>query len=222
MIEEQSFIFFKFGSEENITNLFENGTIYFNTIDYFQRLEGEGLRGDDYEGTTKIINHKSDKLRLTITIPETGKEMPIKLSKFHLREFLKDIKGNLYSLYCLRHQDVLEIDNFKIDPRVKEFGTHFTIIQKPEKFINLICKELDKNKFDYQMKLVEYYEKEKINGEISLFHKTKDFEYQKEFRIVLFNNENTPKKIQIGSIKDYAEVFKVDVIDTMKIVRVNK
>lgn len=144
MSEKQSFIFFKFGNEENITDLFENGTIYFNTIDYFQRLEEKGLRGDHYEGTTKITNYKSDKLKLTVTIPETGEEIPIKLSKFHLREFLKDIKGNLYSLYCLRHQDVFENDNFKIDPRVKEFGTHFIIIQKPEKFINLICNELDK------------------------------------------------------------------------------
>lgn len=219
MIEKQSFIFFKFGSEKDITDLFENGTIFFNTIDYFQRLESQGVRGDKYEGTTKITNHKSDKLKLTITIPETEKEIPFKLSKFHLREFLKDIKGNLYSLYCLRHQDVLEIDDFKIDQRVKEFGTHFIIIKKPEIFINLICNELEKNKFDYQMKQVEYYEKEKINGEISLFHKTTEFEYQKEFRIVLFNNEIKIKTIQIGSLKEYAEVFKVDVIDTMKIVR---
>lgn len=87
MLEEQSFIFFKFGSEEHITDLFENGTIYFNTIDYFQKLEEQGLRGDKYEGTTKITNHKSDKLKLTITIPETREEIPIKLSKFHLREF---------------------------------------------------------------------------------------------------------------------------------------
>jgi hypothetical protein len=219
MIEKQSFIFFKFGSEKDITDLFENGTIFFNTIDYFQRLESQGVRGDKYEGTTKITNHKSDKLKLTITIPETEKEIPFKLSKFHLREFLKDIKGNLYSLYCLRHQDVLEIDDFKIDQRVKEFGTHFIIIKKPEIFINLICNELEKNKFDYQMKQVEYYEKEKMNGEISLFHKTTEFEYQKEFRIVLFNNEIKIKTIQIGSLKEYAEVFKVDVIDTMKIVR---
>jgi hypothetical protein len=219
MLEEQPFFFFKFGSEENITDLFENGTIFFNTIDYFQRLERQGARGDNYEGTTKITNHKSDKLKFIITIPETEKEIPFKLSKFHLREFLKDITGNIYSLYCLRHQDAFEIDDFKIDPRVKEFGTHFIIIKKPEKFINLICNELDKNKFDYQIKQVEYYEKEKINGEISLFHKTTEFEYQKEFRIVLFNNEIKPKIIQIGSLKDYAEVFKVDIIDTMKIVR---
>jgi hypothetical protein len=172
-----------------------------------------------YEGTTKITNQRSDKLKLTITIPETRAEIPIKLSKFHLREFLKDIKGNLYSLYCLRNQDVLEIDNFKIDPRVKEFGTHLVIIQKPEKFIKLICEELDKNKIDYQLKQVEYYEKEKTNGEITLFHKTTAFEYQKEFRIVLVNNESKPLKIQIGSLKDYAMVCTVDVIDTMKIVR---
>ena len=222
MMEEQSFIFFKFGNEENITDLFENGTIYFNTIDYFQRLEGQGLRGDDYEGTTKIINHKSDKLKLTITISETEKEIPIKLSKFDLREFLKDIKGNLFSLYCLRHQDMFESGNFKIDPRVKEFGTHFILIKNPLKFITLICNQLDRNKFIYQIKQVEYYDKEELNGEISLFHKTTEYEYQKEFRIVLFNNGNTPIKIEIGSLKAYAEVFKVDNIDTMKIIRIDK
>lgn len=83
----------------------------------------------------------------------------------------------------------------------------------------MIRNELDKNKIDYQLKKVEYYEKEKTNGEITLFNKTTEFEYQKEFRIVLFNDESKPLKIQIGSLKDYAVVFTADVIDTMKIVR---
>jgi len=218
MIDGESFILLKFGSEENITDLFENGTIYLNTIEYFQRLEEQGLRGDNYEGTTKIINYRSDKLNLTISEPETRIEMPLKLSRFHLKEILKDISGNLYSLYCLSHQDLVGNENFKIDPRVKEFGTHFIIIQKPKKFIELICDELDKRKLDYQLKKVEYYEKDKINGEITLFHKTTEFAYQKEFRIVLYNNERIPIKIQIGPLIDYAKIFKVDVLDTMKIV----
>ena len=117
---------------------------------------------------------------------------------------------------------MFESDNFKIDPRVKEFGTHFILIKNPLKFITLICNQLDRNKFIYQIKQVEYYDKKEINGEISLFHKTTEYEYQKEFRIVLFNNGNTPIKIEIGSLKAYAEVFKVDNIDTMKIIRIDK
>ena len=218
MTEDQPLFFFKFGSEENMTDLLENGTIYFNTIDYFQRLEEQGLRGDSYEGTTKITNyHEYDKLKVTITIPETGKKIPINPSKFHLREFLKDIKGNLYSIYCLRPKDIIGIENFKIDSRVAEFGTHFIIIKNTGKFIDQICNELEKKSFDYSTKQVEYYEKDKINGEINLFNKSKEFDYQNEFRIVLYNNEMKPKIIRIGSIKDYAEIFEVKALETMEI-----
>ena len=39
-------LFLKLGSEENILDLFENGTIYMNTIEYFRKVEDEELRGD--------------------------------------------------------------------------------------------------------------------------------------------------------------------------------
>ena len=49
-----------------------------------------------------------------------------------------------------------------------------------------------------------------------------EFEYQKEFRIILYNREIEPKIIQIGSLKDYADVFHVDALDTMGITLHNK
>ena len=211
MTEDLPDFFFKFGSKKNILDLYENGTIYFNSIDYFQRLEEQGLRGDNYEGTTNITNlHENDKYKLKIIIPETDEEKSINLSKFHQREFLQEIKGNLYSLYSLREKDIIGIDNFKVDKKTKEFGSHFIIIKNTSKFIELICTELKKNRLEYCAKHVEYYEKERINGDISLFHKSMEFEYQKEFRIILYNREIEPKIIQIGSLKDYADVFHVD------------
>ena len=218
MTEDQPLFLFKFGSEKNMTDLLENGTIYFNTIDYFQRLEEQGLRGDNYEGTTKITNyHEYDNLKVTFTIPETGKKIPLNPTKFHLREFLSDIKGNLYSMYCLRPKDIIDVEDFKIDKRVKEFGTHFVLIKDIGKFINQVCDELEKLKMDYRTKQVEYYEKDKINGEISLFNKMKNFEYQNEFRIVLYNDEMEPKILQIGSIKDFAEIFPTSALDTLEV-----
>ena len=41
-------LFLKLGSEKNILDLFENGTIYMNTIEYFRKVEDEELRGDKY------------------------------------------------------------------------------------------------------------------------------------------------------------------------------
>lgn len=153
-------------------DLLENGTIYFNTIDYFQKLEEQGLRGDNYEGTTKITNyHEYEHFKVILRIPETSKEISLHPTRFHLREFLSDIKGNLYSMYCLRPSDVIGVENFKIDSRVKEFGTHFVVIKNTGKFIDQICNELEKIKMDYQTKQVQYYEKDIINDDISLFHK---------------------------------------------------
>ncbi|OAD92726.1 hypothetical protein A7A78_02110 [Aequorivita soesokkakensis] len=218
MTEDQPLFFLKFGSEKNMTDFIENGTVYFNTIDYFQRLEEQGLRGDKYEGTTKITNyHEYEYLKVTITIPETGKQIPINPTKFHLREFLSDIKGNLYSIYCIRPKDIIGVEDFKVDKRVREFGTHFVLIKDVGKFINKVCDELEKIKMDFSTRQVEYYEKDKINGDITLFHKMKEFEYQNEFRIVLYNEKMEPKVIKIGSLKDYAEIFPVDALDTLEV-----
>ena len=200
-------------------DLYENGTLYFNTIDYFQNLESEqGFRGDKYEGTTKLTNLTEKQIKkFQITIPETGKKIDLKPTKFHLREYLSDIKGNLYSLYCLKTSEIRDIGNFKIDERVKEFGDFFIIIQDTIRFLNSVQKELDKLNISYKFKPVKYYEKKELNGEISLFDKPSEFEYQQEYRMVLYNNNSKPIKINIGSLKEYSSIFKIDAIDNMKI-----
>jgi hypothetical protein len=44
-----------------------------------------------------------------------------------------------------------------------------------------------------------------------------EFEYQNEFRIVLFNDEMEPKIVQIGSIREYAEIFPISALDTLEV-----
>lgn len=216
MNENQPLFFLKFGNKENMTDLLENGTVYFNTINYFQTLEEKCLRGDKYEGSTRIHNyHEYDNVKVTITIPETGKTIPINPTKLHVHEFLKDIKGNLYSLYCIRPKDLWDIENYRIDPRVKKFGSHFVIIQDTGKFLDHVFSELANQ--DFEAGSVEYYNKDKINSEITPFQKPDQYIYQSEYRIVWFNNESIAKPINIGSIKEYAQIFEVDAIDTLKI-----
>lgn len=200
-----------------MTDLIENGTIYFNTIEYFRKLEGQIARGDNYEGTIKITNYyEHEKLKLTLTIPETGEKIELKPNKFHLREFLTELKGNLYSIYSIKSTDVMDLD-FKIDQRVKKFGTHFVIIKNVRKFLDLICEEIRKQDISYRAKTVNYYEKEKLNGEVTLFDKTTEYEYQKEFRIVLYTNEIKPIVFKIGNLSEIAELFETKAIDNMKL-----
>jgi len=73
-IDNQILYFLKFGNKENMLGLLENGTIFFNTIDYFQKLEEQIAREDNYEGTTSINNfNESDNYKLTLTDPKTEK-----------------------------------------------------------------------------------------------------------------------------------------------------
>lgn len=53
----------------------------------------------------------------------------------------------------------------------------------------------------YRYGFVEYYNKEEINRNVSIFEKPLDFEYQKEYRFYVERECDTPLKFSIGSLK---------------------
>jgi len=218
-LEDPIVLFIKFGSEENIKSLYENGIVYLNTIEYFQNLEDKGVKGDKFEGTHNIKNYEStEKLRLEITDTKTGDKMDIKPSKLQLRHYDPYPKGNLYSLYCIKRSDFLNTDEFTIDSRVKAFGSHALFIRGTKKFIDKLTSEIEKLNMAYKAKPVEYYDNEKTNGQINLFQKIQEYKYQNEYRVIVQNNSQEPIKISIGSLKDYSEMFALDSLDDLKIV----
>lgn len=87
--------FIKFGSEKNIIDLYNNGTVFLNAIQYFRNIEDGELRGDKYEGVSEVIN----------SLPGTFKikksEQEFRFEKVHLRKSFKEILGNIYSLYAI-------------------------------------------------------------------------------------------------------------------------
>jgi hypothetical protein len=199
-------MFLKFGSLENITDLYNNGTIYLNTIEYFRNLEDNKLRGDRYEGVIKITNS----LPGVLSIPGIDKE--IKYQKVHLRTSYDTILGNLYCLYCLSNHGFPDLLEFKIDKRNMRFGTHCLMIKDNVYFFNKIKSELRKNGFKFFHGFVDYYNKETINKELTLFEKPSEFEYQKEFRFYVINKALKPIIIHIGSLVKYSEIFKMEEI----------
>lgn len=210
--------FIKFGNEVDMLDLLNNGSIYFNSIEYFQKLEEKEIRGDPYEGTFRIKNHKkSENLKLEIKFPDSDKTFTIYPVDLHIRSYYSEIKGNMYCLFSVTSTDVENRKNFSIDKRLTEFGSHMVVITKPEKFAKNIFKELKKLQIDFEYGLVEYYDKNKINGDLTFFDKPKMYDYQKEFRIFLKRNSNEPLKISIGSIKEYADIFESKEINDVKI-----
>lgn len=210
---QHTIIFFlKLGSEENILDLFENGTIYMNTIEYFRKVEDEELRGDKYEGVSRVINS----LPGTFKIP--GIEREFNYIKVHLRESYKEVLGNIYSLYSISSKGYTNPLDFEFDKRNLRFGTHGILIKNLSLFFSKIESELKRNNLKFNHGFVDYYDKEEVCKEISLFEKPNEFEYQKEFRFYIENDKIEPIKIQIGSMKDYAEIFKIENFLKMKLI----
>lgn len=205
--------FIKFGSEENIRDLQENGTIYCNTIEYFRQLEDNYLRGDSYEGTFKISNYPPDS-KITLYLQDK-KEIELKTAKLHLREFYTDIKGNIYCLTAIKREEVVNLGTLTLDEKNKKFGTHFLLIKDNQEFFNRLIKGFEKENYDIRTGFVKYYDRHKINGELDIFHKSQEFEYQKEFRIIIKNERQSLIKIQIGSLKNISQVFETKDLNTL-------
>lgn len=205
-------LFLKFGSEANILDLYENGTIYMNTIEYFRKVEDGGLRGDSYEGVTRIINS------LPGTFKIAGIDREFNYIKAHVKEQHKEIIGNIYSLYAVSSKGFPNPIDFELDVRNLRFGTYCLMIKDLPYFFRKIKKELKRNNYKFHHNFVDYYDKDEVNDKITLFEKPLEFEYQKEFRFYVEDYGMKPIKIQIGSLKKYAEMFKSEDILELKAV----
>lgn len=168
--------FLKFGKERHIKDMFEKGSIFLNTVEYFRNIEDKELRGDKYEGTTKVINS----LPGTFTIPELEGEF--KYQKIHLRQVYERVNGNIYSLYTISSKGFPNPFDFKLYKRKTRFGTSCLLVKNNEEFLNRIKSELRKNKYSFESGFIEYYDKDKVSKDLTLFDKPLEFEYQKEFR----------------------------------------
>ena len=182
-----------------------------NTIEYFRKVEDEELRGDKYEGVSKVINS----LPGTFKIPGIDREF--NYVKVHLKESYNEVLGNIYSLYAISSKGFPNPLDFKFDERNLRFGTHGVMIKDLPLFFNKIENELKKNNLKFNHGFVDYYDKEEVSREITLFEKPLEFEHQKEFRFYVENDKIKPIKIQIGSMKDYAEVFKIEDLLELKL-----
>ncbi len=204
-------MFIKIGAEEHIKDLYESGTIFINTIEYFKRIEDKELRGDKYEGASEIINS----LPGTFRIP--GIDRDFKYEKVHIKKAYDEVIGNIYSLYCISSKGFPNPLDFKMDGKNLRFGTHCLIIKDNKYFFEKIKSELKKNGYEFRHGFVDYYDKDKVSKKLTLFDKPLEFEYQKEFRFYVHNQTLEPIKIQIGSLKGKAEIFEAKNLTELKL-----
>lgn len=129
-------LFLKFGSEKHIRDLYENGTIYINTIEQHRKTQDDFLRGDKYEGASRIMNSLPGQIKIP------GMEKEISYKKIHLFESNEKILGNIYSLYCISSYGFKQPEDFKLDVRNKRFGMQCLMIKDIKYFLEAVEAEL--------------------------------------------------------------------------------
>ncbi len=196
----------KFGQEENIKDLFYNGTIYMSPIQQFRKIEDGELRGDKYEGVSRINNYLPGQLE----IPSIGYKG--NYHTFHMLESYENVLGNIYSLYCVSSHGWKNPLDFKIDEKIKRFGSHCLVIKDNQKFLSLIEAKLQELNVKFRHGFIEYYDKNTVNKKINLFEKPMNFEYQKEFRFYVKRDSIEPFVFNIGSLANIAELYPSELI----------
>lgn len=187
-------------------DLFVKGDIFANSIYNFRNIKDDIGRGDIFEGCYETVNKDDlDDNFFTAGLSKDLKENIIGNVVF-IDEESKFIK--VFSLYNL--------ENNIIDERILEFGDTCVLIKDNKEFfdrISLSLKKFDININHFLKDNVKYYAHDDITQFLDPFSKLKNFEWQREFRVIFVPNDNIsvfdtlPLKINIGDISDITEVY---------------
>jgi hypothetical protein len=202
----------KIGNEDNMRALMEKGELYFAPLSYFKRVEKNKFRGDENEGLFRM----SQADQVIIRIQMDGEDEVSQL----------DQSSGLIGQVKMAFPDVEEIGicsmakvNLKgeyilFPEEMKSFGTHAVAIYNSRAFLDRVLEHSEKNSIGFESGNIEYIDGETYSGEMGIFRKLKDYEYQKEVRFVV-HNKAAPFKMAIGSLKGIAQLIKVEDMQIM-------
>lgn len=205
-------LFLRFGPKEHIEDLYQNGTVYMNSIQYFKDCKDDPLRGDMYEGISKIFNYPPGEF----TIPElnhTGK-----YEALQTREYDPRLAGNIYSLYCVSSHGFPNPKDFKTHISNSGFGDYCLLVKNNPEFLRRIKHAIKEKGYRCQDGFIDYYDKNTYCGDVGIFKKPLDYEHQKEFRIYVPRPNPDALVLKIGSLKRIAQIHKsIDIIEGLEL-----
>ena len=179
-----------------------------NTPKFYRELEGDNLRGDSDEGLDSQWSSPK-----TETILEAN-GIPIgKAEKARIRN--NDIDSlNLFCMLAIKSLLATPI----IDPRNFDFGDTFVLIDDYNipRFFERVKKAAEKENIKWQGKFVEYVNND-YNGEMGVFKKFKGYEYQSEFRIIVWPGFDKLYRLNIGDISDISCTGRAKDLATLRI-----
>ncbi len=201
-------LFIKFGEKEYMKKLFEEGELFLNTVDYYTKQKNKEI-GDSWEDvvwTCPITDFEARVNNTVITAPSGS-----------LQIHEPNLSQNLYCLWSLDDDIVLDtmnkddnsviIDTRDYNDFVNNSEVCYVVITNLEAFIDRVKNELNKRNLKSKFGSVEYFREDKHVGVVHRFMKRNKYKKQNEFQIIVDNKDNSPLKINIGSMKDIAHYF---------------
>jgi hypothetical protein len=194
----------KFGQQEHLLRLRDEGLLYMNHLPYFWKIEDDELRGDPFDCIAEVARGPR------ISFPSTeGKELFIK-GNWTLRMHPPEPeKINMFCMYALRP---LAAGTFPINERNFRFGEHALVLMNRDEFMLRIESTLKLQEIVAKANLVEYVD-DGYTGKIGPFRKLRRFSYQSEWRLVCKDGPGGPREIRIGSIRDISEIIRSDEVN---------
>ena len=186
---------FKFGSRDHVEQFINEGLLYMNTLSYFKGLEEDEVRSDKYENAGYCFQATGS----TLNVEKNGNWIklgdicgPIISSNSNERN------PNVFCLYAFRERATESL----IDPRNIKFGDSYAVLVDGDEFLRRVKKYAEQNNIKITYKLVNYVNRDEYNGPMGPFRKFSYFSYQSEFRIVVYNGNNSPLSLRVGSLSD--------------------
>lgn len=228
----------KFFEEEAWANAFINGSLYCNTLKYFQSIEEDvDGRGDRLEAASAIIQPEGKIFKLSfggqeVVVDEKDLAGPMIVHRN------TDLKNHVYCMHAVYLDDQTEkyldvelseeemqqrlidlSEKMRLHDDCYKMGQYAVFVYGPEQFFDAIKSYEEVSRMRFRKGLVRYYDEASFNGEFKeeevIFKKQKKFSYQKEYRLAFPAVGENAVTINIGSLKDFALKITAEKIRTV-------
>lgn len=193
----------KFGNQENIKQLQNEGLLYLNNLPYFWGIEDEELRGDPFDSVAEVSRGP----KVVFPTPD-GKEVTLEgewVMRFHPSE---PEKINIYCMYALRPS----AGSFPVHEKNYRFGDSALVLTNPQEFMKRVETTLKEQAIRGKADLVTYIDNNHI-GKVGPFKKLNAFSYQSEWRLVCLDGPGKERKIRIGNIQDISVILRSEEVN---------
>jgi hypothetical protein len=203
----------KIQKAEYISDMYLNQYLYFKNLHDFRNSSIDSVgRHDPKEGNLKNLPLKylsvsSDKGEIVLS-------KVLKNFSGQYTEHFSDPKISCCSLFSAMLEEDKELE---VDERITQMGDKTLLICDIVAFFKILDKSLEKSGYEYSRKLVTYYDPKTFSGELTLHHKNKLYDFQKEYRILITPTGLLPQKIKMPGLKKICKVIDTNLMKTLRI-----